>query len=48
MGDVPGCNSMKKSTSLCGGNPVDRLEKRPHTRKPLEVDPNIVSPHSLG
>ena len=27
MGDVPGCNSMTKSTSLCGGNPGSSFEK---------------------
>ena len=27
MGDVPGCNSMTKTTSLCGGNPGSSSEK---------------------
>ena len=32
IGDVPRCNSMRKSTSLSGGNPVARSEKHPYTR----------------
>ena len=48
MGDVLGCNSMKKSTSSVEVIRVALPEKRRHTRKPLEVDLNLVSPHPLG
>ena len=48
MGDVPGCNSMKISTSLCEVIPVAYPEKDPYTRKPPKVDLNPIFPHSLG
>ena len=48
MGEVPGCNSIPKSTILYGGSPGSSSGKRPHTRKPLEVDLSLVSPRPLG
>ena len=48
MGELPGCNSISKSTSLCGGNPGSSSEKHPHTRTLLEVDLSLVSPRPLG
>ena len=48
IGNVSRCNSIIKSTSLYGGNPVVRLKKRPQTNKLPEVDPTPVSPHPLG
>ena len=47
MGELPGCNSIPKSTSLCGGSPDSSSGKHPHIRKPLEVDPSLISPHPL-
>ena len=48
MGELPGCNSIPKSTSLCGGNPGSSSGKHPHTRTLLEVDLSLVSPRPLG
>ena len=50
MGDVPGCNSIPKSTTLYGGSPGSLSEKKkhPHTHKLLEVDLSLVSPSPLG
>ena len=42
---VPGCNSILKSTSLCGGSPGS---SSPHIRKLLKVDLSLVSPRPLG
>ena len=48
MGEVPGCKSIPKSTTLCGGSPGSSSGKHQHTRKLLEVDLSLVSPHPLG
>ena len=48
MGEVPGCNSMPKSTTLCGVVQVTHMEKHPHNRTLPKVDPSMVSPHPLG
>ena len=48
IGEVPGCNLIPKSTTLCGGNPGSSSEKNPHTRKLLEVDLSPVSSRPLG
>ena len=48
--DAPGCNSITKCTSLCGGNLGSSFGKT-CTHKPPEVDSNPVSPgvvHCLG
>ena len=48
MGEIPWCNSTPKSMSLCGGSPDSSSGKHPNIRKPLEVDPSLISPHPLG
>ena len=48
MGEVPGCNSIPKSTTLYGGSQVAHLERHPHTRTLPEVDLSLVSPRPLG
>ena len=48
MGEVPGCNSIPKSTTLCGVVQVAHLEKHPHTRTLPEVDLSLVSPRPQG
>ena len=47
MGEIPGRNSIPKSTTLCGGSPGSSSGKT-STRTLLEVDPSMVSPHPLG
>ena len=47
MGEVRGCNSIPKSTTLCGGS-LAHLEKHPHTRTLVEVDLSLVSSRPLG
>ena len=48
MGDVPGCNLIPKSTSLCGGSPGSSSGKTSAYSQPLEVDLSLVLPRPLG
>ena len=48
MGEVPGCNSIPKSTTHMEVVHVAHLEKHPHTRTLLEIDLSLVSPRLLG
>ena len=48
MGEVPGCNSIPKSTTSMEAIPIAHPEKHPHTRKLLKVDLSPVSPRPLG
>ena len=49
MGEIPGCNSIPKSTSLCGGSSGSSSEKKhPHIHTLLEVGPSLTSPRPLG
>ena len=48
MGEVPGCNSIPKSTTPVEVVQVAHLKKHLHTRTLLEVDVSLVSSHPLG
>ena len=48
MGEVPGCNSIPKSTTPAEAIPVAHPEKHPHTCRLVEVDLSPVSPCPLG
>ena len=48
MGEVPGCNSIPKSTFLCGGSLGSSSGKHPHIRTLLKVDLSLLSPRPLG
>ena len=48
MGEVPGCNSIPKSTSPVEAVQVAHLEKHTHTHTLLEVDLSMVSPRPRG
>ena len=48
MGDIPGCNSIQKSTSLCGGNPSSSSEKTSSYSQLPEAYLNLVLPRPSG
>ena len=48
MVEVPGCNSIPKSTTHVEVVQVAHLEKHPHIRTLLEVDPSLTSPRPQG
>ena len=48
MGEVPRCNSIPKSTTLCGGSPGSSSGKTSTYMDLLEVDLSLVSPSPLG
>ena len=48
MGEVLGCNSIRKLQPSTEAIPVAHPEKHPHTHRLLEVDLSLVSPRSPG